>query len=151
MNLTDDERRMLLHELLNMGENMLSCGGEVSRVEETLSLMGKAYGAERTNVFCITSSMVLTIQFPIRQELTQTRRLSLGANDFVKLERYNDLSRHCCEKPLPVTRKVVRSKSSRPSRDVRCRRASCPSKRVASSSTWLRPMPSTRPFKRTSP
>ena len=102
MNLTDDERRMLLHELLNMGENMLSCGGEVSRVEETLSLMGKAYGAERTNVFCITSSMVLTIQFPIRQELTQTRRLSLGANDFVKLERYNDLSRHCCEKPLPV-------------------------------------------------
>jgi len=102
MNLSDDERRILLHELLNMGENMLSCGGEVSRVEETISLMGKAYGAERTNVFCITSSMILTIQFPVRQEMTQTRRLSLGANDFVKLEQYNDLSRQCCREPLPV-------------------------------------------------
>ena len=32
--------------LLNIGEDMLRNGAEVRRVEETITLMGKAYGAD---------------------------------------------------------------------------------------------------------
>ena len=101
--MTGKEREELLHQLLNMGENMLACGGEVSRVEGTLVRMGYAYGASRMNVFVITSSMVITMSYPDREEYTQTRRISdTGSTDFKKLEVYNALSRQVCQKTLPV-------------------------------------------------
>lgn len=91
----------LLHEMMNLGEAMLSVGGEVSRVEDTLERLGTAYGADRTNVFVITSSMVITIVFPDGRELTQTRRIvSSGSTNFAKLEALNALSRRCCVCPL---------------------------------------------------
>lgn len=34
----------ILHELLNLGEAMLTNGAEINRVEDTLNRMGKAYG-----------------------------------------------------------------------------------------------------------
>ena len=40
----------ILHELLNLAEIMLTNGAEVSRVEETLNRMGRAYGATQMNV-----------------------------------------------------------------------------------------------------
>ena len=42
---------------------MLADGADVRRVEQTLSRMGKAYGAVRMDVFVITSSIVLTMCF----------------------------------------------------------------------------------------
>ena len=38
----------ILYELLNMGEAMLLAGAEVSRVESTLSSVGRAYGLNLT-------------------------------------------------------------------------------------------------------
>ena len=62
---------------------MLRCGAEIHRVEDTLTRMGQAYGAVRTDIFVITSSIVVTIAFPDGVELTQTRRIvSIGPTDF---------------------------------------------------------------------
>ena len=98
-----NDREELLHQLLNLGENMLACGGEVSRVEGTLKRMGNAYGTFRMNVFVITSSMVITMSYPDREDYTQTRRISdVGTTDFQKLEAYNALSRQICRYPVPV-------------------------------------------------
>ena len=69
------ELNELLHELLNIGEMMLIAGGEIKRVEDTLIRMGLAYGAERMNVFVITSSIVVTMVFSDGTELTQTRSI----------------------------------------------------------------------------
>ena len=92
---------VLLHLLLNMGEAMLTVGGEVNRVEDTLSRMGRAYGAQQMNVFVITSSIIVTMAFSDGQELTQTRRIhSPGGTDFRKLEALNALSRRCCAQPV---------------------------------------------------
>ena len=59
-----DRDSRFLHELLVMGELMQSCGAEVFRVEDTLNRMGQAYGVERMNVFVITSSIIITMEFP---------------------------------------------------------------------------------------
>ena len=92
----------LVHELLDIGEALLSSGAEVNRVEDTLIRLGRAYGAQSVDIFVITSDIVLTILFQDGTELTQTRRISnaLGT-DFQKLEALNALSRDCCRSPLP--------------------------------------------------
>ena len=87
----------LLANLLNMAEAMLVSGSEITRVEDTIYRMGLAFGASHMIVFVITSCIIVTMATPDGQELTQTRRVrKVGGTDFVKLERYNDLSRRCC-------------------------------------------------------
>ena len=66
---------LMLHTLLELGESMLADGADVRRVEQTLSRMGKAYGAVRMDVFVITSSIVLTMCFADGSAATQTRRI----------------------------------------------------------------------------
>ena len=91
----------LLDLFLDFGEAMLTCGGEVNRTEDSISRMGRAYGATKTNVFVITSSIVLTMTFPKTGEITQTRRiLSVTGTDFQKLEKLNTLSRRVSENPV---------------------------------------------------
>ena len=99
----EKEACRFLRCLLELGDQLLGCGAEISRVEDTLSRMGTAYGAERMDVFVITSSIVLTLQFPDGLARTETRRIrSAGGTDFTRLERLNELSRRCCAAPLPV-------------------------------------------------
>ena len=87
----------LLTALLNMAEAMLVCGSEITRVEDTISRMGLAFGAAHMNVFVITSCIIVTMGLPNGEELTQTRRVTVaGGTDFVKIEHFNDLSRRCC-------------------------------------------------------
>ena len=103
MTLTKAEEYKLLHLLLDMGEMMMCSGGEVRRVENTLSLMGKAYGATETNVLVITASIVLTMKFADGNLITESRRVeSPGSNKLWRLEGLNALSRKCCENPLPI-------------------------------------------------
>ena len=70
---------LMLHTLLELGESMLADGADVRRVEQTLSRMGKAYGAVRMDVFVITSSIVLTMCFADGSAATQTRRIEKSA------------------------------------------------------------------------
>lgn len=93
----------LLHEILNLGQAMIESGAEVNRVEDTLTRLGMAYGAQRMDVFVITSSIVVTMIFPDGQEMTQTRRIiKPGGTNFTRLEALNSLSRDCCMDPMPV-------------------------------------------------
>ena len=52
-----------LHIFLDMGDALLNSGAEIFRVEDTLNRMGYACGAEQMNVFVITSSIVITMNF----------------------------------------------------------------------------------------
>ena len=89
--------------LLEMGELLLNCGAEISRIEDTLQRLGRAYGAERMDVFVIPSLISVTLSFPGNEAVTETRRIrSSGGNDFYRLEKLNDLSRRCCAAPLPI-------------------------------------------------
>lgn len=90
-----------LHIFLDMGDALLNSGAEIFRVEDTLNRMGYACGAVQMNVFVITSSIVITMEFPGEGARTQTRRIREGGgNDFTKLEQLNDLSRRFCKHPV---------------------------------------------------
>ena len=102
MSLNKEEQTRLLDCMLDMGELLLSCGAEVSRVEDTLCRMGRAYGAARMDVFVITSIISITMEFVGEDPLTETRRIFCdGPTDFCRLEDLNALSRACCTQPLP--------------------------------------------------
>lgn len=90
----------LLTCALDIGEQMLISGAEIGRVEDSIRLICRAYGCVRTDVFTITSSIVVSIEDSHRKFYTQSRRITGGKTDLSRLDRLNTLSRHICqEKP----------------------------------------------------
>ncbi len=81
---------------MNVGEAMLLSGAEVHRVEDSLYRICSAFGAERTDVFIITSSMIVTVHTKDGEIFTQTRRITASGTDFEKLDKLNALSRRIC-------------------------------------------------------
>ena len=88
--------QQLLSCALDIGEQMLVSGAEVGRVEAAIRFICSAYGCSRTDVFTITSSIVVTVTYPDGTGGTQTRRITGSRTDLTKLHRLNDLSREIC-------------------------------------------------------
>jgi len=98
MNRTEAEN--CLYSAMTIGEQMLVSGAEVNRVEDTIRRICTAYGAERVDVFTITSSIVTTIYGGDFGACTQTRRVSGMRYNLHRLDALNRLSRRiCAEKP----------------------------------------------------
>lgn len=90
----------ILTLLLNIGEQMLLSGAEVSRAEESIDKMGYAFGATRVDTFIITSSLVVTLHNAQGETFTQTRRVRQIGTDIERLHRLNKLSRDICNEHL---------------------------------------------------
>ncbi len=90
------EVQQILSCALDIGEQMLISGAEVSRVETTIRLICSAYGCKRTDVFTITSSIVVSVEGADGSQGTQTRRITGTATDLTRLHKLNDLSREIC-------------------------------------------------------
>lgn len=104
MEMTNETQALLLDSLLDLGQLLLECGAEISRVEDTISRISRAYGAKDTNVFVITSIISLTMEFPGHESITETRRIVRdGGTDFIRMEKLNALSRSVCTEPVPVS------------------------------------------------
>ena len=89
---------------LDVGENLLHCGGEINRVENTIERICRAYGAKHVEVFTITSVIVAEVRMSDGSYSSQLRRVLQAemGNDLSKLERFNALSRKiCAEKTDP--------------------------------------------------
>ena len=93
----------LLQAILDIAEEMLVCGAEVSRVEDSIERMGAAYGCTRVNAFIITSNIQVTLEDPEGNIITQIRRIVRNDVDFDKLDYLNDLSRYICSEKPDVT------------------------------------------------
>lgn len=90
----------LLQGILDIGEEMVVAGAEVSRVEDSINRMCEAYGAERINVFIITSNIQVTVQAPDGRILTHIRRIMRYDVNFDRLDYLNNICRKiCAEKP----------------------------------------------------
>jgi uncharacterized membrane protein YjjP (DUF1212 family) len=99
----DYETERVFGLLLNIGEEMLRNGAEVRRVEETITLMGKAYGARHVDAFVITSSIAVTMNMGDNVTFTRTRRIrEPDVTDFTKLEDLNSLSREYCRGGMSI-------------------------------------------------
>ena len=94
------ELEQLLTCALDIGEQMLISGAEIGRVEDTVRHICTAYGCGRTDVFTITSSIVVSVEDDARRFFTQTRRITGTHTDLSRLDRLNALSRTICrDKP----------------------------------------------------
>lgn len=85
----------ILSNALTIGEEMLRSGAEVSRVEDSISRICSAYGAQRVDIFTITATMVASCDFE-GKTYTQTRRIKSHKTDLSLLDNLNSLSRKIC-------------------------------------------------------
>ncbi len=88
----------ILNLIMDIGEQMLISGAEVSRVEESVRRMGAAFGAQRSDAFIITSSMEVTLKDSEGNTYTQTRRISGSGTDIERLHLLNALARKISSK-----------------------------------------------------
>lgn len=82
--------------VMDIGEQMLVCGAEVHRVEDSVQRMCLSMGAQRVDIFIITSSMVATVYTKDGDILTQTRRITGTGTNMEQLHLLNNLSRTIC-------------------------------------------------------
>ena len=94
--------KKFLDIVLNIGKEMLVCGAEGSRVEDTITRICRAYNVDEVDVFTITSSIVITIK--VNDEIyTQTKRIHNYKTNLDRLDKLNRLSREICRTTPPVT------------------------------------------------
>lgn len=92
----------LIRCILDAGELILKSGGEISRVEDTMTRMFQAYGFLRADVFTITSSIVVTVYTKRGEILTQTRRVSGYDMNLERVHEMNQLARDVCAEPMAL-------------------------------------------------
>ncbi|MBQ7846969.1 MAG: threonine/serine exporter family protein [Clostridia bacterium] len=102
--LLEDEREQegfdpeeVLTIAMDLCECMLECGAEIHRVEDTAERICRAYGAERVEIFAMTSLITATIVMADDRKSTQVRRVYGSANELYKIEKLNALSRTICK------------------------------------------------------
>lgn len=100
----------LLCTALDIGENILIYGGEVNRVEDTMDRICRAYGAEHTEIFAISSLITATVRLKDGSYSTQVRRVSSTECNLYRLERLNSISRKICSEqtPLDTVQELIR-------------------------------------------
>ena len=91
------KKEELLKCSLDLGEQMLICGAEISRVEDTLGRITAVLGCESADIFVITSVIFLTLTDENGESATGTRRVKKYDTNLDKLHKYNDLSRYICK------------------------------------------------------
>lgn len=97
----------ILSIALDVGERMLKCGAEVSKVEQAISIICESYGVKYKEVFAMNSLIVATLRDD-NDSVTESRRINHREIDLQQLEKLNDLSRKICKDN--VSRKKVLSK-----------------------------------------
>ena len=66
----------LVDASLDMGKALLLAGGEVTRVEDTITRILHAYGMHKVGVFTITSLIEVTARTPDGDEIVKARRIA---------------------------------------------------------------------------
>ena len=81
---------------MDIGMQMLVCGAQISRVEDSIGRICKALGAVETHVFSVTSGIIVTAFDAKGNSATQLRRIHAGSLDMTRLAKLNQLSRDIC-------------------------------------------------------
>ena len=87
---------------MDIGMQMLVCGAQISRVEDSIGRLCKALGAVETHVFSVTSGIIVTAFDDKGNSATQLRRIHSGSLDLTRLKELNQLSRDICANRIAV-------------------------------------------------
>lgn len=82
----------IIHLILKIAATLIESGAEISRAEDSISHMCRAYGAVATNAYATPSHITVTVEMPDGL-YTQTKRPKHISNNFELLDRTNALVR----------------------------------------------------------
>lgn len=91
-----------LEAVLNIGRLMIQFGGEISKVEDAILRICKAYNISKVEVHAITTLIVSTIKTEDGIISTQSVRVGRYSNNLGALEALNGLSRYICSTKPPI-------------------------------------------------
>lgn len=89
---------LLLAGCCEAGRQLLRCGAEIQRAEDTVLRLLSAYGLEG-EVFAIPNCLWVSAPCPDGRARTVMRRVPSTAVDIEGIERFNELSRRLCAAP----------------------------------------------------
>ena len=89
--------KRIVQGILDIGEEMLVCGAENFRLEDSLYRMCKSYGFVQYDVFVIPSNLQITIETPEGEIITQIRHIESTDVNFDRLDYLNNLCRYVCK------------------------------------------------------
>lgn len=92
----------ILEQITEAGELLLISGAEASRIEDTIKRIADAYGFIRTDVFSITSTLIVTAHTKEGDIYTISRRVTSHRLDMQRIDAINQLSRKICARPLSL-------------------------------------------------
>lgn len=96
MNTNLSEAEKLLNVIMDLGKEMLMCGAEVNRVEDTVSRLCSAYDLYSAEIFSITSLILVSVKDRNGSSLSLSRRITSYVINLYRLEELNALSRTVC-------------------------------------------------------
>lgn len=96
------ETEKLLDTITDLGRQMLMCGAEINRVEDTLTRLCTAYKLECVDVFSITSLIIVSVKDHDGTSHSKSKRISSYIINLYRLEELNALSREACSKLPPA-------------------------------------------------
>ncbi len=108
---------IMLGAALDIAAELMECGAEIQRTEDTVERICRAYGASRVDVYATTSLITATVGMPDGYHKTQIRRIYMTQSDLQRIEELNALSRQICEnvpEPAEFERMLRASKKNEP-------------------------------------
>lgn len=94
------EYSKLLDLATDLGYELAMCGAETYRIEESITLVLKAYDID-AEAFVIPNCMHISIEPVIGRPLTRMRRIGHHGNDLNGVEIFSGLSRSLCQQTPP--------------------------------------------------
>ena len=88
--------KQILKVILDIGEEMINSGAEISRVEDSMYRLCRSYGFIKVNCWVISSNIQATVETPAGDIFTQIRHVPGGEMNFDRLDYLNSLSRKVC-------------------------------------------------------
>lgn len=107
------ESKTVLNLAISVGEVLLKSGGEIYRVQETVSRILEAYGIKDYHVFVITNGIFATVYEQREDAGSMVRYVPIGEVNLKRVAEVNQLSREICEKNCTVAEAYERLEQCR--------------------------------------
>ena len=88
--------KRMLGLILDVGKELIRCGGETHRVEDTLYRLAACYSFTNCNIWVIPTNIQATVTTPDGEVVTQVRNIQSTGMEYDRLCRLNELSRWAC-------------------------------------------------------
>ena len=82
--------------ILDLGRDLIRCGGETHRVEDTIYRLAESYHFRDCSIWVVPTLIQATFKDPDGVVRTQIRNVKGSGLDFNALDRLNALSRWAC-------------------------------------------------------